>query len=162
MIRTENPHPYITFRASHFWREVRDGNRTAFRLMERHYSFQGKTDLWGNPRTHRFVGPGERIVLLEKQFFDALFVWRKEKFRADGQQGVNCAVFRNEGNLLSSDLIIDAEQWAQERWGHGRVFTFVDRESVQSANPGYCFKCAGWKVCGESKKKSLIILEKYL
>lgn len=162
MIRTENPHPYITFRASHFWREVRDGNRTAFRLMERHYSFQGKTDSYGNPQTYRFVGPGERIVLLEKQYFEALFIWRKEKFRADGQQGVNSAAFRNEGSKLSSALILDAEQWVIERWGHVRVFTFIDSKAIKSTNPGYCYKMAGWTNCGESKKQGLIILEKYL
>lgn len=53
----------------------------------------------------------------------ALWVWRRFK-SGDGQEGLNCAVFRNEGAVLSSDLILaaDAEKNAgipvgQERAG---------------------------------------------
>jgi len=38
----------------------------------------------------------------------ALFVWRK--FEDDsGQKGINCSIFRNESDILSSDLIREAD-----------------------------------------------------
>jgi hypothetical protein len=90
---------------------------------------------------------------------DALFVWRKFIDRS-GQTGLNCAVFRNEGPLLSSKLILEAEGLAQARWGDIRFYTYVNPRMVQSNNPGYCFLRAGWKRCGLTQVKKLIILEK--
>jgi hypothetical protein len=34
--------------------------------------------------------------------------------------------------------------------GPGRAFTYVDGSRVASQNPGYCFKCAGWRRVGVS------------
>lgn len=90
---------------------------------------------------------------------DALFVWRKF-IDASGQTGVNCAVFRNESNILSSTLILEAEQHAWQRWPGERLYTYVNALAVKSANPGYCFKMAGWSACGHTKAKGLVILEK--
>ncbi len=88
----------------------------------------------------------------------ALFVWRK--FIDDsGQQGVNCAVFRNEGPVLSSTLILEAEQLAWGRWPGERLYTYVAPQSIRSTNPGCCFKAAGWRRCGQTKG-GLVILEK--
>lgn len=78
----------------------------------------------------------------------------------DGQAGVNCTIFRNESDCLASDLIIEAEQWAWERWPGERLFTYVNPLKIKSGNPGYCFQCAGWQKCGVSKVNKLIILEK--
>jgi hypothetical protein len=80
------------------WLQVWDGNPTAAALYDRHYSRNPKSR--GDPR---FAGPGEKIVLLTPRA-RALFVWRKF-ISKDGQQGVNCAIFRNEGAGRSSDLI---------------------------------------------------------
>jgi hypothetical protein len=89
---------------------------------------------------------------------DALFVWRK--FLSDGgQQGVNCALFRNESPVLSSLLVLEAEQLAWQRWPGERLYTYVNPRAVKSRNPGYCFKAAGWRRCGETKRH-LLILEK--
>ena len=75
---------------------------------------------------------------------DALFVWRK--FIDDsGERGVNCAVFRNEGPILSSTLILEAEQLAWGRWPGERLYTYVDARKIRSTNPGYCFLMAGWR-----------------
>lgn len=53
------------------------------------------------------LGPGETI-LLRTACGDAVFAWRN--FIDDsGQDGVNCAVFRNEGPTLSSHLIRQAD-----------------------------------------------------
>jgi len=91
----------------------------------------------------------------------ALFVWRKAK-RPDraGQQGVYCSVFRNEGGALSSELIREAEQLAWRRWPRERLYTYINPQEIESVNPGYCFKVAGWETCGETQG-GLVILEKF-
>jgi hypothetical protein len=89
----------------------------------------------------------------------ALFVWR-DFINDDGNEGINCAVFRNEGPRLSSDLLLEAERIAWQRWPGRRLYTYVSAAAVQSHNPGYCFKKAGWRTCGVTKKKKLLILEK--
>jgi len=88
----------------------------------------------------------------------ALFVWRKFN-DASGQKGINCAIFRNEGPLLSSMLILEAEEWARARWPNERFYTYINGKKIKSKNPGYCFKRAGWKTCGKTKG-GLWILEK--
>lgn len=89
---------------------------------------------------------------------DALFVWRK--FRSDdGQQGVNCAIFRNEGSVLSSELIKEACDLAWQRWPGERLYTYIADAKIRSVNPGACFKFAGWRVCGRNKDGRLTILE---
>jgi hypothetical protein len=74
---------------------------------------------------------------------------------------VNCAIFRNEGQRLSSDLILAAEEMAWRRWPGERLFTYVWDAKVKSVNPGYCFKMAGWTSCGRNKDGRLTILEKW-
>jgi len=32
-----------------------------------------------------------------------------------------------------------------QEWGPDRLFTYVDPSKILSANPGYCFKRAGWR-----------------
>ena len=139
------------------WVQVRDADPDARALYERHYSCYRYAD--GRKRI-KFIGPGEYIALMTADC-EALFVWRKF-IPMDGQQGVNCSVFRNEGPHLSSSLIREAERWAVERWGETRAYTYVNQEAVKSRNPGYCFKVAGWRVCGRTKKRGLLILEKEL
>lgn len=80
-----------------------------------------------------------------------LFVWRK--FRSmDNQEGVNCAIFRNEGAGLSSDLIRLADALAWDRWPGERLYTYVDPKKVRhKRDPGRCFLRAGWRHWGWSK-----------
>ena len=93
---------------------------------------------------------------------DALFVWLKNRVeRYDKQVGVNCTVFRNEGPVLSSDLILEAEELAWQRWPGERLFTYVWDAKIESVNPGYCFKKARWTACGRNKDGRLTILEKF-
>lgn len=136
------------------WWLTKDGDKSCLELYERHYSCYRYAD--GRKRT-QFVGPGEKVVLRTIDA-DALFVWRK--FIDDsGQQGINCAVFRNEGSLLSSELIRQADAIADHVWPRERHYTFVRAEAVRSANPGYCFIRAGWKRCGHTKS-GLLVLER--
>ena len=135
------------------WYGVKDGNPIALALYERHYSARHYAD--GRERK-LFCGPGEKIILLTMNN-DALFVWRK--FIDDsGQQGVNCAVFRNEGKTLSSTLINEAVSICRRRWPKERLYTYVNAKKIKSTNPGYCFKAAGWKYCGKTKG-GLVVLE---
>lgn len=87
-----------------------------------------------------------------------MFVWRK--FIDDsGQDGVNCAVFRNEGPYKSSNLIRQADAIADFCWPRERHYTYVNSQAVRSQNAGYCFLVAGWRRCGKTKG-GLIILER--
>lgn len=147
----------LLFEDDVYWVQVRDGNVIALKIFERHYSKYTYKD---GRKPKLFVGPGEKIVLIGKKC-DALFVWRKFK-SADGQEGVNCSVFRNESSILSSVLLEQAEQVAKRKWPDDRLFTYVNPRKIKSINPGYCFKVNGWKICGLTKARKLLILEKYV
>ena len=123
-------------------------------MYERHYSCYKYAD---GRRPKKFVGPGEHIVLTTPKR-NALFVWRMFIDKS-GQKGVNCAVFRNESPVLSSDLIREADAIADFCWPGQRHYTYVRASAVASRNPGYCFLCAGWNRCGFTKG-GLLILER--
>lgn len=143
------------FVESGYWLGVLDGDARALDIFKRHYTYRNYKD---NRRRTIFVGPGEKMVLMTFNC-DALFVWRKF-IDASGQKGVNCSVFRNESPILSSELILEAEGYAWQRWPGERLYTYVAQQKIQSVNPGYCFKKAGWKNCGLTKRSKLVILEK--
>ena len=138
-----------------YWMEARDGDMGAREFFDAHYSRKRYAD---GREPLLFVGPGFKKVLVTEDG-TALWAWRKYK-SDDGQVGVNCAIFRNEGPTLSSLLILDAEQIAWARWPGERLFTYVDPSKVKSANPGACFIAAGWKRCGITKVNKLLIFEK--
>jgi hypothetical protein len=136
------------------WIEVRDGNATARSIFDRHYSRYRYKD---GRSQERFVGPGERMVLVTP-CARAMFVWRKF-ISKDAQEGVNCSVFRNEGAGKSSDLIREAMRLGWLRWPATRFYTYVAPTKIRSTNPGYCFQMAGWRKCGVTKTRKLTILE---
>lgn len=138
------------------WLGVGAGDARAKALHRRHYSFHRKT-FWSRHATS-LVGPGERMVLLTLQS-DALFVWRRELYRLDGQEGINCALFRNESPELSSEMIREADELAAAKWPGERHFTFVNPRKIKSSNPGYCFLRAGWRRLEERTAKGLVVLE---
>lgn len=143
------------------WLPCLDGDDRAWAMARRHYSAEKNP----SPKIRQFVGPGEKMVLLTQNCL-ALFAWRK--FIDDsGQQGVNCAIFRNEGgngcvngthDHNSANLIARACEIAWGRWPGERLYTYVNPKKIRSSNPGYCFKRAGWKRCGETKG-GLVVLE---
>ena len=139
-----------------YWMPAKDGDPRAFALYMRHYS--AKQYKRRRPNT-LFVGPGEKMVLMTPQC-DALFVWRKF-IPKDKQPGINCAVFRNESDILSSTLIKEAMQLAWQRWPGERLYTYVNPRKIKSTNPGYCFLMAGWHKCGLTSWAKLTILECY-
>lgn len=136
------------------WWMTRDGDLDCLELYERHYSARRYAD--GRKR-RLFVGPGSKLVLRTERG-DALFVWR-EFIDDSGQEGINCAVFRNESPWRSSLLIRQADAIADRLWPSRRHYTFVDRQKVASTNPGFCFLCAGWRRCGRTLN-GLLVLER--
>lgn len=138
------------------WYLTKDGDRACLELYERHYSANIYAD--GRER-YQFVGPGEHIVLRTFDA-DALFVWRR--FIDDAkpkQHGINCAVFRNEGAIQSSELVRQADAVADFAWPGARHYTYVNAARIRSTNPGFCFLRAGWKHCGFTQG-GLLILER--
>jgi hypothetical protein len=141
------------------WYGVSKCDPRAVALYSRHYSSKKGGKKVKDWLRHGITPNGESITLITSDA-SALFVWLKQEKRDDGQDGVNCAVFRNEGRELSSTLILEAEQFARGRWGGERLFTFVDGRAVRhKRDPGRCFIRAGWKRCGTTKS-GLIVLEK--
>ena len=107
-------------------------------LADRHYSRR-------TVGARQFLYSGRKLVLRDADGL-VLFAWMwpDPAMRMDGQIGYNNAIFRNESSRRSSDIILEAEQRAFEEWGPNRVYTYIDPGKVRSANPGYCFKVAGW------------------
>ena len=167
------------------WLGVHAADPRAVALYRRHYSVRDRLD--HDHRRNGIVGPSERMILLTVGG-DALWAWRlmlppekriSQMTRPDqrrlrrglsvgqqtssyfgGQVGIMCSVFRNEGPILSSILILEAEQLAWQRWPRQRLFTYVWDARIKSVNPGYCFKIAGWQYCGRTADGRLSILEK--
>ena len=148
------------------WYPVTKRDPRAVFLYSRHYSSRVNNKEIKDWLSYGIASPGESMVLLTSAA-DALFVWLQQKYHLGDQSGVYCAVFRNEGEYLSSELILEAEELAMAKWpGEQRLFTYVNPEEIESSNPGYCFKQAGWQLVrndnGKPKKTSrgLIVLEK--
>lgn|SRR5439155_3688014 len=108
-------------------------------LADRHYSRR-------TVGARQFAYSGRKLVLRDAAS-DVLFVWMfpDPALRMDGQVGYNNAIFRNESTRRSSDIILEAEHAAVAWWGPNRAYTYIDPTQVRSVNPGYCFKCAGWR-----------------
>ncbi len=134
------------------WMEMRDGDESCRSIFNRHYSRQIYRD---GRRPKLFMGPGEKTVLMRAEG-RALFAWRK--FIDDsGQTGINCAIYRNEGEELGETLILEAEVPARDRWPGERFYTYVDPRKVAPTmvrgKPvwGFVFYRAGWHFVGLTK-----------
>ena len=149
------------------WFGVKQTDLRAVNLYSRHYSAKKSGRSKSDWLVHGIAGPGEVMTLITATA-DALLVWQKQKYSLAGQVGVNCTVFRNESDLLSSALILEAEELCQKNWPGERMFTYIDPSEIRSPNPGYCFQMAGWKFVkskhgGKIKtKRGLLIMEKLI
>jgi len=124
------------------------------KLADRHYSRR-------TVGARQFCYSGRKLVL-RNATGTVLFVWMypDPTMRMDGQTGYCCAIFRNESDRLSSEIILEAETFAFAKWGPNRLYTYVDPRKIHSPNPGYCFKAAGWRQIGVSKGGK-VLLSKY-
>lgn len=149
--------------ASEFWCVARKTDPHCCALYRRHYSWEKNKASTDSLLKNGIAGPGETLVLVSPNA-DAVFVWQKQKFRNDNQDGVNCCIFRNESDVRSSDLIRDACRLAWEIWPEERLFTFVNPAKVRPIKRrgepvyGFCYRKAGWAQCGQTAK-GLLILE---
>ena len=128
-----------------YWRVSNAFDPYAASLSDRHYSRRTV----GSPQ---FMPPGNKIVLVGR---GAVFGWWRPDPGAgivpmNGLDGWTCTIFRNESSgVRSSQLILEAElalQATAADCGPDGMITYVWDSKVKSSNPGYCFKCAGWRV----------------
>lgn len=137
------------------WRLSNRADPHALMLADRHYSRQ-------KPGTRQFVAPGGCIVLLSV-CGRALWVSLRQRIVKHAWPGAwACALFRNEGAGLASDLIAQALEATRSIWGNpppAGVITFVDPDMVRrKRDPGRCFLRAGFRVVGATRK-GLIVLQ---
>jgi hypothetical protein len=131
-------------------------------LADRHYSRR-------TIGARQFAYSGRKIVLRNAEG-TVLFVWMYplSELRFDGRVGCNCSIFRNESQRRSSEIILEAEKIAVEKWGELPAYTFVDSAKIRSTHPGYCFLMAGWDYERDAKGHPLLttkgkhILKKFL
>jgi len=136
-----------------FWIITNDKDPRALALADRHYSRKTPGSKKG------FMGPGEHLVLITPDR-DALFGWLRQRYRADGIDGVYCVIFRNEGPVLSSRLVLEAERLALEKWPDAKVFfTYVDPAKVKSGRPGWTFIKAGWREAGRDRDGKILFMK---
>lgn len=122
------------------WQVRNRFDAAAAALADRHYCRRHSSNqVGGVGRVLVLVTPCERALWVTK--------WPKAGEPWDGLDAYRCSYFRNEGAGLSSGLILEAMRLTVERWGdppaHGWV-TWCDKTRIESTNPGYCFKRAGW------------------
>ena len=106
-------------------------------IADGHYSRQ-------KPGTTQFMPPGKTIVIRDAEA-RLCFGWLWQQYRDDKEEGYCCSIFNNASERRSSDVILECEAIVRLKWGNRRMFTYVDPSKVKSANPGYCFKQAGWR-----------------
>lgn len=138
------------------WRLSHRFDKRALPLADRHYNRQ-------KPGTNQFVPPGRCLVLLTPNT-DALWVssWPFPQFTKHAWAGAwICTCFRNESQILSSDLIREAVAITRWHWGTppelGFV-TFVNTTKVRKKRDfGRCYRKAGWNPCGETQSGLLAL-----
>lgn len=147
------------------WLKVTKFDARTAAIADRHYSRR----TIGSPQ---FMPPGETLVLLSADE-RAVFGWWRPHPRSgikamNGLDGWTCTIFRNESLLMrSSDLILEAEKelmQAGRTIGPDGFITYVWDRKITSGNPGYCFKCAGYRRAGRSAdgKKTLLLKAPHL
>lgn len=126
------------------WRIRNHRDAYAVSIAEEHYSRRKRG-------ANQFMPPGQRLILVRD---NAVFGWWRPHpdsglTARNNLDGWTCTIFRNIGNELSSTLILEAELKLAEffyKCGPDGMLTYVWDSKVKSSNPGYCFKCAGWRV----------------
>ncbi|TAL44100.1 MAG: hypothetical protein EPN91_05090 [Salinibacterium sp.] len=136
------------------WRETDKADPRCRRLADRHYSRQRP----GHPFWTR---PGFNFVLYAEGVSGAaVFCWFRPRWevgqqRFDRLQAIECTIFRNETELRSSDLIVEALA-AVQTWDHaidtelrdGFITGINSRATAgrrsKRALPGLCFREAGF------------------
>jgi len=119
-----------------------------------HYSRQ-------KPGTRELGPPGEKLVFVT---LDGQALWGSHRpapwtlaTRADGFIGHSCFVFRRfpDSTEIASALIRTAVGLTAMIWGDAPFITYVAVDHIESSNPGYCYKIAGFTHKSFNKKTKL-------
>ena len=144
------------------WLRVTKFDKRAVALADRHYSRRKI----GSPQ---FMPPGETIVLLSNDGRAVFGWWRPHPTSGiksmNGLDGWTCTIFRNESERVSSQLILEAEEFLMGSGvtiGPDGLITYVWDSKIKSSNPGYCFQIAGWKRTGRSADNRKTLLQKFI
>jgi hypothetical protein len=123
---------------------------TVVPLADRHYNRQKI----GSPQ---FAPPG-RCLVLKTLAVDAFWItsWPYAQFVRHAWGGAwVCSAFRNEGTVLSSELIREAVACTRGEYGDPPelgMITFVDAKKTKpKQDPGFCYLRAGFKNVGFTK-----------
>lgn len=125
-----------------YWQEIKKTDSRALAFAARHYSAQ---------KGGREIGPpGQKIILIS---LDEKALWGSHRPapwanvpRMDHLEGSGCFIFRNEGSaFIASELIKEAVAYTAIKWDDRQFITYIAINQVASANPGYCFKVAGFQ-----------------
>jgi hypothetical protein len=139
------------------WLPVKTSDWRLRALRDRHYA--------GGVGGATVGQPGKRIAFVTFEGTAGwVSHWPKPEFidHAFGEAFV-CTLFRKECDGLASAMIESAMALTEARWGappEGGWLTFVDPAEVESPNPGYCFKQAGFRPCGFTKDRHLLVLRR--
>ena len=121
-------------------------------MADRHYSRK-------TPGAAQFTPPG-RVLVLKTPTACWATSWPRFGPEVEWKGGLICTLFRNEGDVLSSELIREALAATRWTWPdsleHG-MWTFIDPRRVRSRNPGYCFKAAGFERFGLTKSGHVVL-----
>lgn len=118
-------------------------------LADRHYNRQKI----GAPQ---FAPPG-RCLVLKTRAVDAFWItsYPFAQYVKHAWAGAwVCSAFRNEGPILSSELIREAVAVSRWEWSTPELgmITFVDtKKTRKKRDPGYCYLKAGFKNVGFTK-----------
>jgi hypothetical protein len=132
------------------WHMSHRADKEVLPLADRHYNRQKI----GSPQ---FVPPGRCVVLKTQNPCDAFWItsWPFAQFVKHAWAGAwVCSAFRNEGNLLSSELIRQAVAATRSIWEAPELgmVTFVNAEKVKhKRDPGRCYLKAGFRNVGLTK-----------
>lgn len=140
------------------WAISHKADKRALPLADRHYNRR-------KPGSPQFVPPGRALVLLTPAA-DALWItsWPfAEYVRHDWAGAWVNSLFRNESAALSSELIRRAVAATRSHWPEvpplGMV-TFVDERKVRhKRDPGRCYRKAGFKLVGRTRKEKLLVFQ---
>jgi hypothetical protein len=155
-------------KVSTFWDVASSSDTRCLAVVDGMGAFEGAGPHYSRrtPGSKTFTGVGQEIVLLSK---DLTAVWAVVRQKTPAKRGTGVSrgrttetdracryvwrnmLFRNLGNTLSSVLIKEAVALTYILWAKKyrpipaeRLRTEIDPRRTQSANPGYCYKMAGF------------------
>lgn len=128
------------------WTLINKGDHRALSLADRHYTRQ-------KPGSNQFCMPGKNLVLLTEDEKALWVTWNG--IRDDGSDAWECTIFRNEGDYLSSHLIVLPLGITRHMWSKpptDGIVTYVGKHLR-----GGCLHAASFRNAGMSKSGKLLL-----